>query len=91
MRGHRSIQNVHVDWFEENETDKIMLIEDLEISGDLAVCLLRYAADVPGEKGQKAKAFGCSLNTLRRQPDGNWKICHTILSELEDFETGFSK
>ena len=91
VRGTGPIAAAHTGWFGENETNKIMTIEDLEISGDLAMCLVRYAADVPGDNGQQAKTFGCSLNTLRRQPDGNWKICHTSLNELEDFETGFSK
>lgn len=91
VRGRDAIKGAHLEWFEDGETNKSMLVEELEISGDLAICLIRYGADVPGPEGKPERAYGCSLNTLRRQPDGDWKICHTSLNELGDFETGFSK
>jgi len=86
LRGRQAILAAHTDWFAEGEHNKVMTIDDIEIDGDLAVCLLRYRADVP-----LGKVCGISLNTLQPQPDRDWKIRYTSLQELADEETGFQE
>jgi ketosteroid isomerase-like protein len=90
VRGPQAISAAHLIWFEEDETNKFMTIADLEIDGNLAICLVKYSTEVSAEKGS-ARVFGASLNTLQRQPDGNWKFRFTSLTELADGETGFEK
>jgi len=89
--GPDAIAAAHVDWFKEGETNKVMTIVDLIVDSESASCLLHYEADVPGDNGTTEKVFGASLNTLRRKPDGIWKIHHTSLNELEDRPTGFNE
>jgi uncharacterized protein (TIGR02246 family) len=81
--GRDAIAEGHLDLFAEGETNKSMTIRDLIVDRDTAVCLIGYAADIPGEGSRPAKVFGASLNSLRRQPDGAWKIRHTSLHELD--------
>ena len=83
VRGQKAIAGAHLEWFEEGETNKVMQIADLRIDAALAICLVRYAADIPAEDGP-TRVFGASLNALCRQPGGGWKISHTSLSELAD-------
>jgi uncharacterized protein (TIGR02246 family) len=90
VKGPQAISAAHLIWFEEGETNKVMTIADLEIDGDLAICLVRYSADIPDEKGS-ARVFGASLNSLQRQSDGRWNFRFTSLTELADDETGFEK
>ena len=77
-RGTEAIAATHLDWFAEGERNKEMTVEDLVIDGDLAFCLLRFAADVPA-----GRSNGVSLNSLRRQSDGGWRISHCCLCELD--------
>lgn len=86
-RGREAIAAPHSEWFEAGERNKTNAIDDLLVDGDLAVCLLRYSADVPAADGGTEKVFGISLNSLKRQPDGSWKIRHTSLNELVPHET----
>lgn len=88
VSGQKAIEAAHLNWFEEGETNKTMTIEDLRIDGDLAVCLVRYSADIPAADGP-ARVFGASLNALCRKQDGNWKFSHTSLTELADGDAGF--
>ncbi len=87
VSGHKAIAAAHRDWFEEGETDKVMEITDLRIDAALAVCLVRYAADIPADQGT-TRVFGASLNVLCRQPEGGWKISHTSLTELAGEDLG---
>ena len=82
--GHTAIEAAHLAWFEDGETNKQMHIEDLIIVGDLAICLIRFEADIPGTEGDTQRFHGASLNALRRQTGGSWKISHTSLNELHD-------
>ena len=86
LRGRVAIADAHRNWFSEEERNKVMTIEDLKIDGDLAVCLLRYKAEI-----DNGPVFGASLNILERQSDGGWKFQHTSLHELEDETTGFEE
>lgn len=79
IHGPARIARTHENWFAEGETNKTMEIADLVVSGDIAVCVLHFAADLPG--GEKAE--GTSLNSLTRQPDGEWKFLHTSLNMLD--------
>lgn len=90
-RGPDAIAAAHVEWFREGETNKVMSVVDVVADGDLGICLLRYEADIPGDGAAAARAFGASLNVLRRQSDGAWKISHCSLNELEDNRTGFEE
>jgi len=83
IRGENAIIAAHLNWFEEGETNKVMQIADLRIDAALAICLVRYGADIPADDGP-TRVFGASLNALCRQPAGGWKISHTSLSELAD-------
>ncbi len=67
VRGQKAIAGAHLEWFEEGETNKVMQIADLRIDAALAICLVRYAADIPAEDGP-TRVFGASLNALCRQP-----------------------
>ena len=87
--GPDAIAAAHVEWLKEGETNKVMTIVDLVVDGETGICLVHYDADVPGDNGTAEKAFGTSLNTLQRQPDGNWKIRHASLNELAERPMGF--
>lgn len=78
VHGPARIARTHETWFADGETNKTMEIADLVVSGDIAVCLLHFAADMPG--GDRVE--GTSLNSLKRQADGGWKFLHTSLNML---------
>lgn len=82
VHGPARIARTHEAWFGDGETGKTMEIMDLVVSGHIAVCVLHFAADMPGG----GKAEGTSLNTLRRQEDGGWKFLHTSLNMLDTGE-----
>jgi uncharacterized protein (TIGR02246 family) len=84
VHGPERIARTHETWFAEGETDKTMEISDLVVSGDIAVCLLHFAANMP----DGSKAEGTSLNSLKRQPDGGWKLLHTSLNMLDAATSG---
>lgn len=82
--GPAAIARIHQDWFAEGETNKMLEIADLVVAGDLAICLLHFRSDVPGQDGAWHKAEGTSLNSLRRRPAVGWKMLHTSLNMLQD-------
>lgn len=82
-KGRAEIAAQHTDWFAEDERNKEMTFVDLQVSGDLANGLVRYAADIPGEHGPE-RVFGVGLNSFRRGRDGNWQITHSSLHEVAD-------
>jgi len=86
-----AIRALHEDWFLEGESDKVMAVFDARAVGDTGYCLVRYSANLPGEAGGLRRVFGSSLNTLARQTDGQWKIHHTSINELENEEAGFER
>jgi uncharacterized protein (TIGR02246 family) len=81
--GPAAVAAAHEEWFREGERNKVMTIERLDLDNDTATCLVSYAADLPGDGDDPLRAFGASLNTLRRQAGGGWKIVSTSLNELE--------
>jgi len=83
LHGRAAIQAAHLEWFEAEEHNKIMDIIDLRIASSMAQCLVRYAADVPGETGPEHE-FGVSLNGFALEADGKWRITHSSLNELQD-------
>lgn len=89
VKGRAAIATVHEDWFKEGDSNKAMTIRDLEIDGDLAICLVTYRADIPADDGP-TRVFGASLNALCRQPADGWKISHTSLNDLDDDKTGIT-
>lgn len=84
VHGPEAIARTHEAWFAEGETNKMFEIADLVVGSDLAVCLLHFRANVPGADGRLDTVEGTSLNTLRRQPDGGWRMLHTSLNMLNE-------
>lgn len=91
VSGTEAIEALHEEWFLDGESDKVMTVFDARANGDIGYCLVRYAANVPGNPGGLERIFGSSLNTLTRQPDGHWKIQHTSINELDNEEAGFER
>lgn len=91
VTGTKAIKALHEEWFSEGETDKVMTIFDAHADGNTGYFLVRYSANVPDKTGGSERVFGSSLNTLARQPGGQWKIQHTSINELDNEETGFER
>ena len=83
-RGHDQIKAVHQVWFDEGETNKLLELLDAHSSGDLGYCLLAYAGDYAQPDGSLTTHSGKSVNVLRRQPDGQWRISISSLTADSD-------
>lgn len=80
--GRDSIRAEHEAWFQEDETDKTMTVLSASINGDVGFCLLAYSADVQTKDGV-TRVYGSSLNSLRKDTTGAWRLCHTSLNDLD--------
>jgi len=81
--GRDAIRTAHKEWFKEGETNKTMTIRDAKINGDLGYLLAVFSADIPNGNGS-TRAYGASLNSLKKSSAGSWQFHHTSLNELED-------
>jgi uncharacterized protein (TIGR02246 family) len=60
-------------------------IEDIRISGDLAVVRGIYSGtSVSKEDGETTHENGAWIDVLERQPDGSWKSIYGIGTEIKD-------
>lgn len=73
-RGFDEIRATHQAWFDEGEANKRLTLLEADASGDLAYCLLAWAGDYAQSDGSVATYSGTSVNVVRRQADGEWKI-----------------
>jgi uncharacterized protein (TIGR02246 family) len=73
-QGHDAIRATHQSWFDEGETNKRLTLQAADASGDLGYCILAYAGDYVQTDGSTTTDRGRSVNVLRRQVDGDWKI-----------------
>lgn len=80
--GHPAIAEAHRDWFEEGEENKTWSVAYARSDGFNGVCLVRFAADVPGPDGKKDRLQGISLNAMESRPDGQWRIRICSLNTL---------
>jgi uncharacterized protein (TIGR02246 family) len=78
--GHAAIMQAHTDWFAANEQNKRMTVISAQATGDLAYCVLHYAGDFPDESGTLSTESGVSVNVLKRQGGGPWKLHVTSLT-----------
>jgi uncharacterized protein (TIGR02246 family) len=73
-RGRAQIRATHQSWFDEGETNKRLTLQEADASGELGYCILGYAGDYLQPDGSNTTDRGRSVNVLRRQVDGDWKI-----------------
>ena len=73
-QGRDAIRATHQSWFDEGETNKRLTLQAADASGELGYCILAYAGDYLQTDGSTATDRGRSVNVLRRQIDGDWKI-----------------
>lgn len=73
-RGRAAILATHQSWFDEGETNKRLTLQEADASGELGYCILAYAGDYLQPDGSYTTDRGRSVNVLRRQVDGDWKI-----------------
>lgn len=72
--GTSDIAATHQSWFDEGETNKRLTVLDAGTSGDLGFCVLAYAGDYRQSDGSLTTHTGKSVNILRKDGDGSWKI-----------------
>lgn len=72
--GRNAIAATHEAWFEAGETNKCLELLEAGVSGNLGYCTVAYAGDYPRLGGSTATERGKSVNVLKRQADGEWKI-----------------
>jgi len=74
VRGRKAIEATHKEWFDEGETNKRLDLLEFGASGDVGYCILTYAGDYLQSDGSYVTESGKSVNVLRRQHGGEWKI-----------------
>lgn len=74
VRGQDAIKATHKDWFDEGETNKRLDLIDVGASGDVGYCVLAYAGDYLQPDGSYTSESGKSVNVLKQQSNGDWKI-----------------
>jgi len=79
-RGQGAIRAAHRTWFAEGETDKSYSVVSAQVTEATATVLLVYSATLPSGE----RIHGTSLNTLRRDPEGTWRITYCSLNDLDD-------
>lgn len=72
--GTDAIRATHQSWFDEGETNKRLTLLEADAGGDLGYRVLAYAGDCLQPDGRYATDRGRSVNVLRRQTDGAWRI-----------------
>lgn len=78
--GTDQVRSTHQAWFDEGEINKRLTLLEADASGELGYCVLSYAADYLQSDGSYATDSGRSVNVLRRQASGHWKIRISSLS-----------
>ena len=73
--GRAAIASQHVDWVREGAEDKQVTVLDAGANGDLGWCLASFSEGATGA--------GVSLNVLRRQSDGAWRIARSSLNATD--------
>lgn len=73
-QGNEEIRATHQAWFDEGETNKRLRLLEVDASGDIGYCVLAYSGDYLQSDGSCVTDSGRSVNIIRRQPDGDWKI-----------------
>jgi len=58
-------------------------IEDIQVSGDLAVVRLDWTLTITLPDGRKEVTLEPGMDVFRRRPDGSWKIVRYIAYEVE--------
>ena len=74
VRGRDAIEATHKAWFDEGETNKRLELLEVGASGDVGFCILAYAGDYLQPDGSYTTESGKSVNVLRQQSNGDWKI-----------------
>ncbi len=68
-------------WIESVSFDMKIFIDEIEVSGDWAFHRSHWKGSWTNEdSGQKAEIESKDIGILKRQPDGSWKITHTIFN-----------
>ena len=73
-KGGDEIRATHQSWFDEGETNKQLKLLQADSSGEIGYCVLAYAGDYLQPDGSYATDRGKSVNVLKKQADGSWKI-----------------
>lgn len=73
-RGRDAIEATHKAWFDESETNKRLDLLEFGACGDIGYCTLAYAGDYLQPDGSYTTESGKSVNVLKKQANGDWKI-----------------
>jgi uncharacterized protein (TIGR02246 family) len=74
VRGQKAIEATHKEWFDQGEANKRLELLECDAGGDVGYCILAYAGDYPQPDGSYTTESGKSVNVLRQQPNGEWRI-----------------
>jgi uncharacterized protein (TIGR02246 family) len=73
-KGRAAIAATHQSWFDEGEKNKRLELLDAGAAEDVGYCVLSYCGDYAKPDGSNERHSGRSVNVLRREADGDWRI-----------------
>ena len=74
VSGRDAIAATHKAWFDEGETNKRLDLLEADAKGDVGYCILAWAGDYLQPDGSVITESGQSVNVLKQQPTGRWKM-----------------
>ena len=69
-------------WFDEYVFDEKDVVQNVHVSGDLAVAHITWSAiNTPKAGGKPTKGNGNMIGVFKKQPDGDWRGIYLIYSD----------
>ncbi len=72
--GRDALRETHRQWLAAGGTNKKIRVFEAHSENDLGYCIAAYSEDYPQDDGSLVKESGKSVNIVKRQPDGSWKL-----------------
>ncbi len=79
--GREAIRRDFESFFSENAGQHTTSIDEIVVSGDLAVERARYSMDITPKSGSAIAERGKHIVVYRRNPDGTWQVLWEIWNE----------